>query len=77
MFDKKLVEAFNVRYGWSPEAILSIPKDVVLNKMTREEFEIYLARMKEIRPRTTPINVTYYDVVDGSVIVPEGESWDE
>ena len=75
MYDKKLVEAFSIKYGWSPEAVLSIPRDVVLHEMTREEFEIYLARMKELRPRKTPIEITYYDVVDGAVIVPEGEDW--
>ena len=76
MIDEKLIEAFNIRYGWSPEAVLSIPRHVVLDEMSREEFEIYLERMKQIRGRKTPIEVTYYDVADGCVIIPEGEDWD-
>mgnify|MGYP003318946859 CR=1 FL=1 len=49
MYDKKLVEAFSIRYGWSPDAVLSITADDV-RKMTREELLIYSKRMEELVP---------------------------
>lgn len=75
MYDKKLVEAFSIRYGWSPEAVLSIPRDVAIKEMSDEDFEIYLSRMKELRPRTTPIDITYLPVVDGVVQCSSEEDW--
>ena len=49
MYDKKLVEAFTVKYGWSPEAVLSITSEDV-RKMTMEELLIYSSRIEEIMP---------------------------
>ena len=49
MYNKKLVEAFTVKYGWSPEAVLSITSEDV-RKMTMEELLIYSSRMEEIMP---------------------------
>lgn len=49
MYDKKLVEAFSIKYGWSPEAILSITADDV-RKMTMEELLMYSSKMEEIMP---------------------------
>lgn len=49
MYNKKLVEAFSVRYGWSPEAVLSITAEQI-DQMTMDELLIYSSRMEEIMP---------------------------
>ena len=49
MYDKKLVEAFSIKYGWSSDAVLSITADDV-RKMTMEELLMYSSRMEEIMP---------------------------
>ena len=49
MYDKKLVEAFSIRYGWSPDAVLSITEEQI-EKMTMEELLIYSSRMEELVP---------------------------
>lgn len=49
MHSNDLVEAFQIRYGWSPEAVLSITAEDI-RKMTMEELLIYSSRMEEIMP---------------------------
>ena len=49
MYDKKLVEAFSIRYGWSPEAVLSITEEQI-DQMTMDELLIYSRRMEELVP---------------------------
>ena len=49
MYDKKLVEAFSIKYGWSPDAVLSITEEQI-EKMTMEELLIYSSRIEEIMP---------------------------
>ena len=49
MYDKKLVEAFSIKYGWSPDAVLSITEEQI-EKMTMEELLIYSRRMEELVP---------------------------
>ena len=49
MYDKKLVEAFSIKYGWSPDAVLSITEEQI-EKMTMEELLIYSSRMEELVP---------------------------
>ena len=49
MYDKKLVEAFSIRYGWSLDAVLSITEEQI-EKMTMEELLIYSSRMEELVP---------------------------
>lgn len=75
-FNDELIEAFNIRYGWSPEAVLSISRDDAIKNMTDEEFEIYLARLKELQPRTEPIEISYMDVINGVVQCSSEEEWD-
>lgn len=52
MIDEKLIEAFNIRYGWSPEAVLSITEEQVQH-MTIEELLIYADKVEEIYPDGT------------------------
>lgn len=49
MYDKKLVEAFSIKYGQSPDAVLSITEEQI-EKMTMEELLIYSSRMEELVP---------------------------
>lgn len=73
--NKELVEKFQVKYGWTDKAILSISREDVLTKMSREEFDIYLNRMKKIAPKNDKQIISYYDVKDGVVVVPQGDEW--
>lgn len=74
--DKKLIEVFQIRYGWDDQAILSISKDDAIHKMTKDEFDIYLTRMQEIAPKKSKMNIKYFDVQDGEIIVDDPEDWD-
>ena len=72
MIDKKLIEAFNIRYGWSHEAVLSITEEQV-RQMTMEEFLIYADKMEEIYPDgTLPFRHLHQDA-EGNIIVSSEE----
>ena len=72
MYDKKLVEAFSVRYGWSPEAVLSITEEQV-RQMTMEELLIYADKMEEIYPDgTLPFRHLPQDA-EGNILISSEE----
>ena len=71
-FDKNLVEAFTIRYGWTPEAILTMPTDKI-DSMTDEELENYFTALLELADQH--INVNTHNILDGKIICTSEEEW--
>ena len=74
MYDKKLVEAFSIRYGWSPDAVLSITEEQI-EKMTMEELLIYSSRMEELVPDDF-LEVKHLEQdAEGNILMTSEDEW--
>lgn len=66
--DKQLIEALNIRYGWTYDSVLSIvPEDLI--KMTAEEIEKFVEVSSAIYDNSSQenMNITEIPVIDGVV----------
>ena len=70
--NKELIEAFTMRHGWTPEAVLSIAVDDV-KKMTEEELQKYFSAMMELTDMNS--NINEIPAVDGDPVYSK-EAWD-
>lgn len=70
--NKNLAEAFKIRYGWSPEAVLSMPDEEV-KKLTEEEFKKYFSAVMELTDES--FDIEHVNMHNGSPVYSE-EVWD-
>ena len=70
MMNKELIEAFTIRYGWTPEAVLSI-SDETIDKMTREELVIYSNRLEQILGSDIDNGITILTQTENGIELPE------
>lgn len=70
--NKELAEKFQIKYGWTPEAVLSI-SDEQIKKMKEENLERYFEALMLIYDSTH--EVTSYPVINGSIHCPKEEDW--
>ena len=68
--NKALIEAFTIRYGWTPEAVLSI-SDETIDKMTREELVIYSNRLEQILGSDIDNGITILTQTENGIELPE------
>ncbi|MBP3377337.1 MAG: hypothetical protein J6L96_01170 [Clostridia bacterium] len=71
-FDKKLIEDFTIRYGWTPEAVLTMPTDKI-DSMTEEELETYFTALLELSDQHIDINT--HSIVDNKILCKSEEEW--
>ena len=74
MYDKKLVEAFSIKYGWSPDAVLSITEEQI-EKMTMGELLIYSSRMEEIMPDGNMEFIHLEQDAEGNILMTSEDEW--
>ena len=68
--NNELIEAFTIRYGWTPEAVLSI-SDETIDKMTREELVIYSNRLEQILGSDIDNGITRLTQTENGIELPE------
>ena len=70
--NKELIEAFTIRYGWTPQAILTMPTDK-LDLMTDSELENYFTALLELADQH--ININTHAIVDNKILCDSEEEW--
>ena len=68
--NKELIEAFTIKYGWAPEAVLSI-SDQTIDKMTREELVIYSNRLEQILGSDIDNGITILTQTENGIELPK------
>lgn len=72
--DKKLYEAFTVKYGFTPEAILS-RTDEQIDQLSEDQCNKAISALIELYDKTHNLNII--KVVDGDMIVKKLEdNWE-
>ena len=70
--NKELIEAFTIRYGWTPQAVLTMPTDKI-DLMTDSELENYFTALLELADQH--ININTHDIVDNKILCDSEEEW--
>ena len=70
--NKELIEAFTIRYGWTPQAVLTMPTDKI-DLMTDSELENYFTALLELADQHIDINT--HDIVDNKILCDSEGEW--
>lgn len=68
--DKKLYEAFTIKYGFTPEAVLSLT-DEQIDQLSEDQCNKAISALIELYDETHKLNVI--NVVDGEMVIKKSE----
>ena len=68
--DKKLYEAFTIKYGFTPEAVLSLT-DKQIDQLSEDQCDKAISALIELYDETHKLNVI--NVIDGDMVVKKSE----
>lgn len=68
--NKKLYEAFTIKYGFTPEAVLSLT-DEQIDQLSEDQCNKAISALIELYDETHKLNVI--NVVDGEMVIKKSE----